>query len=389
MFAALLMARAGLNVEVFEKHGDFLRDFRGDTVHPSTMDLIDQLGWLDEFLTLPHNPVSELGGRVAGRMMKVADFRHLPVRAPFVAMVPQWDLLNFLAEKGRQYPGFHLHMNAEIVGMARDGAGRFDRVRLKDGREIAGSLIIAADGRHSILRQVAELPLEKLGAPMDVFWFRVPKGGRKMQETFAIFETGRIMVLLDRGEYWQCAFVIGKGKEDSIRSEGLEAFKARVIEVEPRLAEGLASIAGFDEIKLLTVELDRLTRWYRPGFLAIGDAAHAMSPVGGVGINLAIQDAVAAANILAGPMASGADPDPLLAKVQEKRMGPTRRMQALQSAAQNRLIAPLISGQSKMSRPPWPLRLLNAVPMLRRIPARIIGFGFGRESISSPDAYGR
>ncbi|NCP12260.1 MAG: FAD-dependent oxidoreductase [Sphingomonadales bacterium] len=386
LFAGLLFARAGVATTVLEKHGDFLRDFRGDTVHPSTLELFDQLGLLDRLLALPHDRVDTIGARIMGADITVGDFRHLDVPAPFIAMMPQWDLLDFLADEAGRYPDFTLRMNCEASGVTTDASDRVDGVRLKDGGRIAADLVIAADGRRSVLRAAAALPLREIGAPMDVFWFRVPKLAGDGNRTFGIFENGRIAVFIDRRDYWQAAFVFAKGSAVRVRERGLDAFKAELAGIAPELANGLRSLSSWDEIKLLSVALDRLTRWHRPGLLAIGDAAHAMSPIGGVGINLAIQDAAATANVLAGPIAAGADPDPLLAAVQTRRWTPTVRMQGLQKLAQDRLIAPLLAGAAKAQRPPWPLRLMQHLPILQRIPARIVGLGFGREKIASPDA---
>jgi len=387
LMAGLLFARAGGDTLVLEKHGDFLRDFRGDTVHPSTLELFDQLGWLDELLKLPHVRVDRLNARVGGQYMQIADFRHLPVPAPFIAMMPQWDLLDFIANKAKAYPCFQLEMNREVTGLTKKPDGQVSGVVLADGTTVESDLVIAADGRGSILREDGKLPLESLGAPMDVFWFRVEKAPGDEAETFGAFERGHIFILIDRGDYWQCAYVIGKGGGSAVKARALEDFKAELLEYLPRLEFGLAAIKNWDDVKLLSVSLDRLTRWHRPGLLAIGDAAHAMSPIGGVGINLAVQDAVAAANILAGPMARGESADPLLKKVQKKRWTPTSRIQRFQKFAQNNLIAPTLAGKSEVSKPPLALRLINRMPLLQRIPARIVGLGFNREKIESPDAF--
>ena len=386
MMAGLLFARAGVKTVVLEKHKDFLRDFRGDTVHPATLEIFDQLELLDDLLKIPHHRVERIGGRIMGQMIDIADFRHLPVAAPYIAMMPQWDLLDFINRQASQYAGFTLMTQSEVSDVVRGDDNRVAGVRLKNGAEIRAKLVIAADGRRSVLRAKAGLPLQKIGAPMDVFWFRVPKNKLDAADSFGIFENGRIMVLIDRGNYWQVAFVFPKGQEEVLRSQGLDAFKATLLETAPVLASGLKDLKSWDDIKTLNVALDRLTQWHVPGLLAIGDAAHAMSPIGGVGINLAIQDAVAASNILAGPMSRGETPDPLLRKVQERRWKPTTRMQWLQKTAQNRLIDPLISETSATQTPPWPLKILNAVPLLQRIPGRIIGLGFGREKVESPKA---
>jgi len=387
MMCALLLARAGVAVTVLEKHADFLRDFRGDTVHPSTLELFHELGWLDELLALPHSRIEEVSVRVAGRVCKLGSLRGLPVAAPYIAMMPQWDLLDFLAEKGRLYPGFALRMSTEAVGVTLDGRGRVDGVRLASGEELAARLVIAADGRRSVLRREAALPLDVLGAPMDVFWFRLDKPAGLTSETFGVLAAGHFLVLIDRNDYFQCASLLRKGEADRVRAIGVPAFREELRPLVPELAGPIEQLTEWDQVKLLDVALDRLTRWHRPGLLAIGDAAHAMSPIGGVGINVAVQDAVAAANVLAAPLARGEDPDPLLGEVQARRWRAVRWMQAMQKFAQDRVIEPLLTRTEPIERPFLPLRLLNAVPPLRRIPGRIIGLGIDRERIESPDAY--
>lgn len=383
LMTGLLLARAGVPVTVIEKHGDFLRDFRGDTVHPSTLEIFHEIGLLEAVLALPHTRIDRLSGRIMGRTLEIADFRRLPVAAPFVAMMPQWDLLDFMANAASVWPHFTLRMNTEASGVHSDGSGRIDGVTLSDGSMLAARLVIAADGRRSVLREAAALPLRMLGAPIDVFWFRVAKPADAPQPSFGIFGPGHLMVLIDRGDYWQVAYVIGKGSADAVRAAGLEAFKAGVAAIEPALAPGLASISDWNDIKLLSVALDRLTRWHKPGLLAIGDAAHAMSPIGGVGINLAIQDAVAAANVLAAPLLAGCDPDPLLHRVQARRWKATVAMQAIQHRVQSSLIVPMLAMTERRA-PPWPMRLFGAVPALRGLPARVIGLGFGRQHVESP-----
>src|SRR3546814_792413 len=303
---------------------------------PSTLELFHELGLLHRLPKRPHDKVSELSGRVAGREVKLADFSHLPVKCGFIAMMPQWELLDFLNVEASRYPAFSLRMNAEASDLLYGEAGRISGIRLKNGENIRARLVIAADGRHSRLRQVAALPLKDIGAPMDVFWFRLPKKPEVRNQTMGVFQTGRIFVQIDRNDYWQCAYVFPKGGADRVRGQGLAHFHDEIAHANPDLAEAAKCIRSWDDVKLLSVTLDRLTRWYAPGILAIGDAAHAMSPLGGVGINLAIQDAVAAANILAEPMADGKNPDPLLHLVQNKRMGPTRHMQSLQKLIQDR-----------------------------------------------------
>lgn len=384
MMAALLFARAGIPTLVLEKHADFLRDFRGDTVHPSTMEILDQLGLLEKFLQRPYDKVEGITGRVAGQFVQIADTRFLKTPAPFIAMMPQWEFLDFLRDEAELYPAFTLRVNAEVVGVMEEH-GRVVGVRLADGKAIkAGKLVIMADGRKSSVRMM--LPLKELGAPMDIFWFAVPKVRTLHNETGGIFEAGRILVTIDRGDYWQCALVIPKGGAEQVRSQGIEAFRKRIENMAPELGPLDKVLTNMDQPSLLSVALDRLETWWKPGMLAIGDAAHAMSPIGGVGINLAIQDAVAAANVLAAPIAAGHQVDEMLAIVQHRRMFPTQVIQTGQKLAQDNVIGRLISGQSKLTRPPLALRLLQRFPRLRRIPARLIGLGVQREHVESPAA---
>jgi 2-polyprenyl-6-methoxyphenol hydroxylase-like FAD-dependent oxidoreductase len=385
VMAGLLFARAGCKVQVLEKHADFFRDFRGDTVHPSTLELLRELGLLDEFLKRPHDEVRSLTARVADRQITIADMSHLPVKSRFVALMPQWDFLDFLTQEARHYPTFSLRMEAEAVDLIVE-RDRVAGVRLKNGEEVRARLTIAADGRDSILRDKAGLPKKDLGAPIDVLWFRLPKEKTPVNETGGTFGAGTLVVEIDRGDYWQCAYVVPKGAADEIRRKGLAAFRADVARAAPELAGVVGTLRKWDQVKLLSVSLDRLQRWWRPGLLAIGDAAHAMSPVGGVGINLAIQDAVAAANILAAPLARGEDVDPLLKKVQERRMLPTRVIQGAQRAVHDRVLTPLVIRKAVLDKVPLPLRLFERLPFLRRIPARLVGLGVRREHIRSPDA---
>lgn len=384
MVAGLLLARAGVPVTVLEKHADFLRDFRGDTVHPSTLELFHEIGLLEELLKEPHAAIDTMTLNLLGGQYVIATMKHLPVAARFVAMMPQWDLLDFIAGQGRRYPTFDLRMSTEATGLTYDAAGRASGVTLASGATLPARLVIAADGRRSVLRDAAELPLEDLGAPMDVLWFRIPvPAGMNMSEVaLGTIDKGGMVVAIPRGDYWQCAQIIEKGGFAPIETRGIAAFRDKIVEIAPGLAAGIDAIRSFDDVKLLTVALDRLTRWSRPGLLAIGDAAHAMSPVGGVGINLAVQDAVAAVNILAAPLAAGADPDPLLAKVQDRRWTPTTRMQAIQRFAHQRVIEPMLRGE--ITRVPFAVRLLDRVPLLRRIPGRVLGLGFGRQHVQSP-----
>ena len=380
VMAGLLFARAGCRVRVLEKHADFFRDFRGDTVHPSTMEILSQLGMLERFLERPHDRLDRAELRLAGRDWTIGDLSHLETPAPFIAMMPQWEFLDFLRDEAVSFPGFQLEMEAEVAEFLQQ-AGRVTGVRLKDGRELSAPLTIAADGRDSLVRSSGLLDVETLGAPMDVFWFRVGKqrGGNALRGNV---ERGRLLVMIDRGDYWQCAFLIPKGMAESYRAKGIEAFRAEVAKAAPEL--NLAELDDISDLKLLSVALDRLVRWWRPGLLAIGDAAHAMSPIGGIGINLAIQDAVAAANILAAPLASGQNVDPLLAKVEERRLFPTRVIQGGQKAAQDRVIGRLLGPGEPIRQAPLIIRLLDRFPLLRRIPGRIIGLGVRRERVRSP-----
>jgi 2-polyprenyl-6-methoxyphenol hydroxylase-like FAD-dependent oxidoreductase len=385
VMAGLLFARAGCNVVVLEKHADFFRDFRGDTVHPSTLELLRELGLLKDFLKRPHDEVRSLTARVADREITIADMSHLPVKSRFVALMPQWHFLDFLADEARRYPGFDLQMEAEVVDLIFEKE-RVAGVRLADGQAVRARLTIAADGRGSILRKKAGLPKKDLGAPIDVLWFRLPKKKTRKNETGGTFGSGTFVVEIDRGDYWQCAYVVPKGAADEIQAKGIEAFRADVAKAAPELAAVVKTLKDWDQVKLLSVSLDRLTRWWRPGLLAIGDAAHAMSPVGGVGINLAIQDAVAAANILAGPLTRGDDVDPLLHEVQDRRMLPTKVIQRGQKTIHDRVLTPLVVRKAVLDKVPLVLRLFDRFPLLRRIPARIIGLGVRREHIRSPDA---
>jgi 2-polyprenyl-6-methoxyphenol hydroxylase-like FAD-dependent oxidoreductase len=387
MVAGLLFARAGVPVMVLEKHGDFLRDFRGDTVHPSTLRIFSELGLLDRLLERPHDKVRDISGLIAGRHLAIADFSHFDPRWNFIAMMPQWEFLDFVADEARAYPHFTLLQNAEAIGLLEEG--RVAGVRYVGGgeeRRIRARLTIAADGRTSRLREAAGLPVRDLGAPMDVFWFRVPKERTDGNETTGVFASGRIMALIDRGDYWQCAYVFPKGMADEVRAGGIETFREEVAALGPMLRGRIGTVASWDDVKLLSVSLDRLEQWHRPGLLVIGDAAHAMSPVGGVGINVAVQDAVAAANALAGPMAAGEDLDPLLGRVEKRRLPAVRITQGFQKAAQERIISPLLMRRNQPFEPPRALRWLDRYPVLRRIPAALIGFGWRPEHVRSPEA---
>jgi 2-polyprenyl-6-methoxyphenol hydroxylase-like FAD-dependent oxidoreductase len=382
MMLGLLLARAGIDVVVLEKHADFLRDFRGDTVHPSTLEVMHELGLLEALLTRPHQEVRQLALVISGRRMQVADFTHLPSHARFVALMPQWDFLDFVAEHARELPSFRLLMRTEVVDLLRDGA-RVTGVRARGPQgelAIASDLVVAADGRHSRLREQAGLEVQDFGAPIDVMWLRVSRKPDDPSQVFGNLSAGHLLVMLDRGDYWQCAYVIRKGARDQLEREGLDALRARIATLVPFLADRVREIRSFDDVKLLTVRVDRLREWSRPGLLCIGDAAHAMSPVGGVGINLAIQDAVAAANLLAEPLRLGAPTAEQLAAVQRRREWPTRLTQSAQIFIQDRLVAPAIGGAAPT--PPLALRLLDAWPWARRIPARLVGLGARPEHVS-------
>jgi 2-polyprenyl-6-methoxyphenol hydroxylase-like FAD-dependent oxidoreductase len=381
MMAGLLFARAGCNVRVLEKHADFFRDFRGDTVHPSTMEILDQLGMLERFLKRPHNRLDKAELRIAGRSYAIGDLSHLDTPAPFIAMMPQWDFLDFLRIEAKAFPGFQLEMEAPVESFVEEG-WRVIGVRLADGRELRAPLTIAADGRASIVRDI--LPVEDLGAPMDVFWFRLAKSQDETGGLRGNVDRGRLLVMIDRGDYWQCAFLIPKGKAEQYQARGIVAIREEVAAAAPAI--DLGELDEISDLHLLTVKVDRLTTWHRPGLLAIGDAAHAMSPIGGIGINLAIQDAVAAANILAGPLARHEPVDGRLGKVQERRMFPTRAIQAAQVTAQNRVIGRLLVPGPPLTQAPRIVRLLNRFPLLRRIPGRFIGLGIRRERVRSPQA---
>ena len=387
MMAGLLFARAGVSVRVLEKHADFFRDFRGDTVHSSTMEILDQLGLLVRFLERTHDKLDTARIRVAGIDYTIGDLSHLDTPAPFIAMMPQWEFLDFLRDEAAVFPGFHLDMEAPVERFIEED-GRITGVRLTDGRELrAAKLVIAADGRSSLVRRLGLLDVEVLGAPMDVFWFRLPKSGEPSDALRGSIDTGRMVVLIDRRTYWQCAFLILKGTGEAIRARGIDWIRSEVEKAFPDLDfSGEGVLKSTADLHLLEVALDRLVRWHRPGLLAIGDAAHAMSPIGGIGINLAIQDAVAAANILAAPIAAGEGVDALLGKVQQRRLFPTRVIQAGQRAAQQAVIGRVLGG-APITRAAWPVRMLDRFPLLRRIPGRIIGLGIRRERVRSPNAY--
>jgi 2-polyprenyl-6-methoxyphenol hydroxylase-like FAD-dependent oxidoreductase len=382
MMLGLLLARRGIDVLVLEKHTDFLRDFRGDTIHPSTLEIMYELGLLDAFLSLPHDEVQTVGGQIGDASVTIADFRHLPTRCKFLALMPQWDFLNFLLAAAKRYPNFRLLTDTVATDLIEE-RGRIAGLSAQTGTgriAIRADLVVAADGRHSVLRAKAGLEVMSLGAPMDVLWMRLSRRPSDQPQTLGRIDAGRLMVMLNRGSYWQCAFVIRKGGFEAIREQGLPAFRDIVSRLVPWLGERPAELAAWHDIKLLTVAVDRLRRWYRPGLLCIGDAAHAMSPIGGVGINLAIQDAVATANILAPVLSRGAPGESDLAAVQRRRLWPTAMTQRLQVLIQDRVITRILAG-SGGGRPALAVRLLQWFPILRRLPARLLGLGFRPEHI--------
>jgi len=386
MMAGYLLARAGVDVVVLEKHADFLRDFRGDTIHPSTLELMHELGLLDAFLRLPHRKVERLVGEIGNVRVTMAEFTRLSTACKFLVFMPQWDFLDFLADHGRRYAGFHLMMNAQATGLIeRDGRVVGARANTEAGAaEIRADLVIGADGRHSTIRERAGLKVDDLGAPMDVLWMRLSRRPDDYAEVFGHFEAGGILIMVDRGDYWQCAYVIQKGSADELMKRDIADFRRMILALSPWLGERVNELKSWDDVKLLTVALDRLPQWYRPGLLCIGDAAHAMSPIGGVGINLAVQDAVAAANILTEPLRAGAVTVDHLARVQARRQWPTRVTQAFQRAIQNRVIGPVLAGAQP--KPPLAVKLLDWFPALRGIPARFIGIGVRPEHIRTKEA---
>ncbi|HUO11295.1 MAG TPA: FAD-dependent oxidoreductase [Caulobacteraceae bacterium] len=389
MMLGLLLARAGIDVTVLEKHGDFLRDFRGDTVHPSTLAVLNELGLLPAFLQRPHDELERLSGQVGDELVNIADFRHIPGVAQFIAIMPQWDFLDFLADAAKVYPEFHLHMCAEAVDLIREG-DRVAGVRAKAPQgdvDVRADLVVAADGRNSTLRRRAGFEVEDLGAAMDVLWLRLPRHPSDANAALGRLLAGRMMVLIPRGDYFQCAYLVKKGGADAVKAGGLEAFRRDIETIAPTMAGRTDGLKSWDDVKLLTVVIDRLKTWCAPGLLCIGDCAHAMSPVGGVGINLAIQDAVAAAGILWAPLKAGRVTLADLQRVQRRREWPTTVTQLGQILVQNAVIAPTLNGATP--RPGWPVRLLSRTPWLQSLPARIVGLGVRPEHVRSPDAHMR
>jgi 2-polyprenyl-6-methoxyphenol hydroxylase-like FAD-dependent oxidoreductase len=387
MMLGFLLARAGVRVVVLEKHADFLRDFRGDTVHPSTLELMYELGLLDEFLKLPHRKVDRLSLQIGEQRVRIIDLTHLPAQCKYIALMPQWDFLNFLADHGRRYKQFDLRMRTEATDLIEEG-GRIVglRANMPEGKlAIRADLVVGCDGRHSTVREKAGLHSDDYGAPMDVLWFRITRKDSDGADVFGHIAAGTMLVMLDRGDYWQCAFVIPKGGIERVKASGIEAFRNRVVELSPFLADRIGELKSFDDVKLLSVAVDRLRQWWRPGLICIGDAAHAMSPIGGVGINIAVQDAVAAANRLAAPLKAGQVTDGDLQAVQQRRAFPARMTQQIQLTMQNRIISPALQA-TQQPKPPLLFKLFDAFPVLRRVPARLLALGIRPEHVQTPDA---
>ena len=381
-----LLARAGVGVIVLEKHKDFFRDFRGDTIHPSTLQVMHELGLLDEFLKVPHDEVRRLRGVVGDTEVHIADFTHLPTVCKFIALMPQWDFLDFLAAQGKRYPGFDLRMETDATDLIIEGAPGNERVvglraQGPDGPiDIRADLVVGADGRHSMVRERSGLSVENIGAPMDVLWMRLSRHGSDPKQTGGYMNYGRIFVTLNRGDYWQCAFVIRKGGYDEVHSRGLEGMRGEIVRLAPFLADRVAELKDWSDVKLLTVAVDRLRQWWRPGLICIGDAAHAMSPIGGVGVNVAVQDAIAAANILAAPLRESRLSTEHLAQVQKRRTFPMKVIQGIQVAVQRNIIDKVLSSDRPISAP-WTVKLFNWLPFLQRIPARVVGIGVRPEHV--------
>ncbi len=380
-----LFARAGIDVVVLEKHNDFLRDFRGDTIHPSTLELLDQVGLADEFLKLPHSKVSSVQMQTtSGQTLRVSLSR-LPSKFKFIAFMPQWDFLEFMTRQAARFPSFTLLRNAEVVDLLQHD-GRVTGVRYRDvegEHSLTAVLTIGADGRTARTRDAAGLPKVETAPPIDVFWFRLPRKPDEVEAVFGRIGPGLLLVMLDRNDYWQVAFVIAKGSGDEVRARGLSSFREDIVRVAPELSDRVHAIQTWDDVKLLTVRIDRLTRWYKPGYLAIGDAAHAMSPVGGVGINVAIQDAVVAANELWRPLSAGRVDEQDLARVQARRERAVKLLQGVQTFVQTRFLAPALRSTGNPTIP-WIARAVLNTPFLRDWPPRLIALGIDRPRVESP-----
>jgi 2-polyprenyl-6-methoxyphenol hydroxylase-like FAD-dependent oxidoreductase len=376
MMLGYLFARAGVTVTVLEKHQDFFRDFRGDTVHPSTLDLLHELGLLEDFLKLPHQQLNSVGGIVGGLEFQVADFRRLPTHCKFIALMPQWDFLDFLSSRAKKFPSFRLLMQHEAVGLIPDGVA----AHTPDGPlHIKAGLVVGCDGRHSTIRQAANLEVLEFGVPIDVLWFRLSRKSQDPEQLLGNINYGKALILINRGDYFQSGLIIPKGSFEQIQGGGLDAFHKDLMKIAPYLGDRVRELKDWDQVKLLTVRINRLKRWHLPGLLCIGDAAHAMSPAGGVGINLAIQDAVATANLLAGPLRNGPVSEALLARVQQRREFPTRVTQFMQVNA-HKAFAKIFQNPGPITTP-WQLKAAVRIPGLQRLVARGVGLGVRPEHI--------
>jgi 2-polyprenyl-6-methoxyphenol hydroxylase-like FAD-dependent oxidoreductase len=387
LMLGLLLARAGVDVLVLEKHRDFLRDFRGDMIHPATLELMDDLGLLEQLLALPHQKLPEFVGLMGSLRLPMVDFTGLPTRCKFLVNMPQWEFLAFMRHAAAEYPNFRLRMQSDAVALIeRDRRVVGVEVEAPRGRfAVHADLTVCADGRRSLLRELAGLQVEHVGTTIDALWMKITRRAED-GESLRRFAAGHILVNLDRDDYWQCALVIPKGTFAAIKDQGLARFRGRIGDLVPAFRDRLEhDLAGWDDVKLLDVAINRLPQWHRPGLLCIGDAAHAMSPTTGVGINLAIQDAVAAANILSSPLLRGAMSDHHLRRVQRSRALPTRAMQVLQGLIERKIVVPVLNSR-ELTKVPWSLRLLRRSRTLRRLLGRIIGLGFGRERVKQSDA---
>jgi 2-polyprenyl-6-methoxyphenol hydroxylase-like FAD-dependent oxidoreductase len=389
MLLGYLLGRAGVKTLLLEKHTDFLRDFRGDTVHPSTLRILDELGLLNDFLQLPHSKIRPLSAQIDHKVVRLADFGKIPGRCNFVALMPQWDFLNFLASKSRRYPSLHIVMSCQTTSLIEDFAtGSVLGVNAQGPAglmQIRADLVVGCDGRSSTVRACAALPVETLGSPIDVLWFRLSRKSTDPAEVLGHLGHGRMLVTINRTDYWQCATVIAKGGIERVRAAGIAAFQQSVAQSVPFLADRVQELKGFDDVRLLSVMVDRLQQWSKPGVLCIGDAAHAMSPVGGVGINLAIQDAVATANLLAAKLRSGTVRPIDLARVRKRRLWPVRVIQRLQMTVHDQVLTPVISSAPRVLRVPLPLQIIDRYPPLRRWPAQLLGVGVRPEHVCSPE----
>jgi 2-polyprenyl-6-methoxyphenol hydroxylase-like FAD-dependent oxidoreductase len=390
MMLGYLLGRAGIDTLVLEKHADFFRDFRGDTVHPSTLQVMDELGLIEGFLKLPHQQLQKMDGKFGGASIRIADLSRLKVKYPFIAFMPQWDFLNFLRESGKRFRSLKVMMNADATDLIWSGDSVVGvQADTPDGPvEIRADLTVGCDGRHSIVRQRANLRVKDIGAPMDVLWFRAGKRANETESVFARIEPGKMMVTFDRGDYWQCAYVIAKNQYDAVKARGLDAFRDDVVSMAPILKAGISDVKTWDDVKLLTVAINRLEHWTRPGLLCIGDAAHAMSPVGGVGVNLAVQDAVATANLLAAKLASGCPSEDELDTVRRRREFPVRMTQTMQVVVQNNLISIALKPGDRPLKAPLFARVINALPWLQGITARFVALGVRPEHVHSPASPG-